>query len=360
MLNCIDGRDAIGLSVMKQGNANAVQVADLIKAELSAIEKEYAADNVKFEYATDDSIFTRASANAVVIDLLLAILIVSIVCFLFLHNLRSAIIVMIAVPLSIVPAFIALYALGYSLNMMSLLALSLVVGILVDDSIVVIENMFTLMEQGKDRRQAALDGCRQIMFTVMTITLVITVVFTPMLVLGGIIGNVLKEFTVPIIVATLSSFPVSFTVTLLLMSRFGKLSDDTRPTLSGRFSHLVENIYSWLKNAYASLLSVALRHKITVIVMAIALFIGSLMLVSKSFIGFAFIPSTDQGEFTVSIDMNPSVTVYQNNQATMQIEKIIREKPEVTMVYTNVGVTGGDDWQQFEKQFHFRFGENGG
>jgi HAE1 family hydrophobic/amphiphilic exporter-1 len=325
---------------MKQGDANAVQVADLIKAELSAIEKEYAADNVKFEYATDDSIYTRASANAVVIDLLLAILIVSIVCFLFLHNLRSAMIVMIAVPLSIIPAFIALYALGYSLNMMSLMALSLVVGILVDDSIVVIENMFTHMEQGKSRRQAALDGCRQIMFTVMTITLVITVVFMPMLVLGGTIGNVLKEFTVPIIVATLSSLLVSFTVTPLLMSRFGKLSDDTRPTLSGRFSRLVENIYSWLKNAYAGLLSVSLRHKIAVIVMAIVLFIGSLALVSKGFIGFAFIPSTDQGEFTVSIDMNPSVTVYQNNQITMQIEKIIREKPEVTMVYTNVGVTG--------------------
>ncbi|MDR1153416.1 MAG: efflux RND transporter permease subunit, partial [Bacteroidales bacterium] len=172
MLNRIDGRDAIGLTVMKQGDANAVQIADLIKAELSAIEKEYAADNVKFEIAADDSIYTRAAANAVVIDLILAILIVAVVCFLFLHNLRSAMIVMIAVPLSIIPAFIALYALGYSLNMMSLMALSLVVGILVDDSIVVIENMFTHMEQGKNRRQAALDGCRQIMFTVMTITLV--------------------------------------------------------------------------------------------------------------------------------------------------------------------------------------------
>jgi HAE1 family hydrophobic/amphiphilic exporter-1 len=340
MLNRIDGRDAIGLSVMKQGDANAVRVADLIKAELSAIEKEYAADNVKFDIAADDSIFTRASANAVVIDLLLAILIVALVCFLFLHNLRSAMIVMIAVPLSIVPAFIALYALGGSLNMMSLMALSLVVGILVDDSIVVIENMFTHMEQGKNRRQAALDGCRQIMFTVMTITLVITVVFMPLIIMGGIVGNLLKEFAIPIIVATLSSLLVSFTVTPLLMSRFGTIPDDTRPSLSGRFSRMVENLYMWLKNVYARLLSVALRHKITVIVTAIALFIGSLTLVSKGFIGFAFAPNIDQGEFAVNIDMNSSVTLYQNNQITMQVEKIIREKPEVMRVYTNIGSTG--------------------
>jgi HAE1 family hydrophobic/amphiphilic exporter-1 len=246
MLNRIDGRDAIGLSVMKQSDANAVRVAELCKAELSVIEREYAADNVKFEIASDDSIFTKASANAVVLDLVLAILIVAVVCFLFLHNLRSAMIVMIAVPLSIVPAFIALYALGGSLNMMSLMALSLVVGILVDDSIVVIENMFTHIEQGKKRRQAALDGCRQIRFTVMTITLVITVVFLPLVVMGGIVGNLLKEFAVPIIVATLSSLLVSFTVTPLLFSRFGKLSDDTRLTLLGRFSRLVENIFKWL------------------------------------------------------------------------------------------------------------------
>lgn len=248
MLNRIDGRDAIGLTIVKQGDANAVRVAELCKAELSAIE--------------------------------------------------------------------------------------------VDDSIVVIENMFTHIEQGKNRRQAALDGCRQIMFTVMTITAVITVVFLPLVVMGGIIGNLLREFAVPIIVATLSSLLVSFTVTPLLFSRFGKMSEHTRKTLSGRFSILVENLYTWLKNVYARLLSIALRHKITVVATAIVLFVGSLMLVGKGFIGFAFSPNIDQGEFAVNIDMNPSVTVYQNNQITMQVEKIIREKPEVMRVYSNVGSTG--------------------
>jgi HAE1 family hydrophobic/amphiphilic exporter-1 len=340
IVNRIDGREAIGLSVVKQGDANTVNVADLIKAELRQIENEYAADHVKFEIPFDDSIFTKASADAVVVDLFLAILIVSIVCFLFLHNIRSALIVMIAVPLSIVPAFIVLYLLGYSLNMMSLMALSLAVGILVDDSIVVIENMVTHIERGKSRLQATLDGCRQIMFTVMTITCVITVVFLPMVFSGGRIGNLLKEFALPIVVATLSSLLVSFTVTPLLFSKFGKVPVNTRLTLSGRFSIFVENLFSGLKNMYARILSVSLKHKITVIISATVLFISSFILIGKGFIGFAFIPETDQGEFTLNIDMNPSVTMYQNNLITMDIERILREKPEIVQVYANAGSTG--------------------
>jgi multidrug efflux pump subunit AcrB len=229
LINRIDGKDAIGISIQKQSDANAVLVADMAKQELKAVEKEYAANDVKFDIATDDSVYTNASAHSVVIDLVLAILIVAFVCFIFLHNVRSALIVMVAVPLSIIPAFIGMYLLGYSLNMMSLMALSLVVGILVDDSIVVIENMFTHMEKGKTKWQAAIDGCKQIMFTAMAITIVIVVVFLPLALSGGMIGNVLKEFATPIIIATLCSLLVSFTVTPLLMSRFGNIPDDARP-----------------------------------------------------------------------------------------------------------------------------------
>ncbi|MDR2146149.1 MAG: efflux RND transporter permease subunit [Tannerella sp.] len=339
-INRIDGKDAIALTIQKQSDANAVQVADFAKAEFAAIEREYAGDNVKFEIATDDSVFTRASANAVVIDLFLAILIVAVVCFIFLHNIRSAMMIMIAVPLSIIPAFIALYVLGSSLNMMSLLALSLVVGILVDDSIVVIENMYHHLERGKTKRQAAIDGCRQIMFTVMAITLVIVVVFLPLAITGGTIGNLLKEFAIPIIAATLVSLLVSFTVTPLLMSRFGKLSDDTRSTLSARFSRSVEKTFESLKIAYAGILSFGLRHKTIVLVTTIALLIGSFALFPMGLIGFAFMPEVDQGEFRVTLDMNPQVTVYQNNQTTMQVEKILLSKPEVERVYTNVGSEG--------------------
>lgn len=340
LINRIDGKDAIGLSIHKQSDANAVKVSDLAKEELKAVEKEYAANNVKFEIATDDSVYTRASADGVVEDLILAILIVAIVCFIFLHNIRSAMIVMIAVPLSIIPAFIGMYILGYSLNMMSLMALSLVVGILVDDSIVVIENMFSHMEKGKTKWQAALDGCRQIMFTALAITLVIVVVFLPMGLSGGLIGNVLKEFAIPIVITTLCSLLVSFTVTPLLMSRFGTMPDDTRPTLSGRFSRFIERTFDSVKNWYGSILSWSLKHKVTILGTTLGLFFASFELIPTGFIGFAFMPETDKGEYTITLDLNPQVTLYQNNQITMQAEKLIRSIPEVETIFTNVGMSG--------------------
>jgi HAE1 family hydrophobic/amphiphilic exporter-1 len=340
LINRIDGKDAIGISIQKQTDANAVHVADLVKTELAAVEKEYATENVRFEIATDDSIFTKASANAVVVDLILAILIVSLVCFVFLHDFRSAMIVMIAVPLSIIPAFIVLYIMGYSLNMMSLMALSLVVGILVDDSIVVIENMFRHLEKGKTKFQAALDGCKQIMFTAMAITLVIVVVFLPLAITGGMIGNLLKEFAMPIIIATICSLLVSFTVTPLLMSRFGKLPDVTNLTLSGHFSRFVENIFESLKNMYAKILSFGLKHKITVLLSTVILLIASFMLFPAGLIGFAFMPDIDQGNFIITLDMNPQLTIYQNNQLTMEVEQIISNYPEVERIYTNVGASG--------------------
>lgn len=339
MVNRINGNDAIGLSIQKQSDANAVNVADQVKAELKNIETEYASDNVKFTIATDDSIFTRASAHGVVEDLILAIIIVALVCFVFLHNLRSAIIVMVAVPLSIIPAFIVMFILGYSLNMMSLMALSLVVGILVDDSIVVIENMFRHMEKGKTRYHAAVDGAKQIMFTALAITLVIVVVFMPMAFGNSLISNVLKEFSIPIVVATLSSLLVSFTVTPLLMSRFGTLPEENRVTLAGRFSLTIENAYNAVSDFYINILSVALRRKVTVLIITIVLFFASFMLFPAGLIGFAFMADSDKGEFTVSLDMNPQVTLQQNNLTTMQVEKLIRQTPEVVDVYTNVGYT---------------------
>ena len=340
LINRIDGQDAIGISIQKQSDANAVQVADLVKKELAVVEQEYTDNNVKFEIATDDSIFTKASANAVFVDLFLAILIVAVVCFIFLHNFRSALIVMITVPLSIIPAFIVMWMLGYSLNLMSLMALSLVVGILVDDSIVIIENMYRHLEMGKTKWRAALDGCKQIMFTVMAITLVIVVVFLPLAITGGLIGNMLKEFAIPIVVATLCSLLMSFTLTPLLMSRFGKLSDENSKTLSGRFSLLVERSFDALKNGYANILSWGLRHKITVALTTVVLLAGSIALFPGGFIGFAFLPDIDRGEFIITMDMNPQLTVYQNNQLTMQAEKIIADKPEVARIYTNVGTAG--------------------
>jgi HAE1 family hydrophobic/amphiphilic exporter-1 len=211
----------------------------------------------------------------------------------------------------------------------------------VDDSIVVIENMFRHLEMGKNKRKAALDGAKQIVFTCLAITTVICVVFLPLTVVGGIIGSVLVEFAVPIMVATAFSLFVSFTVSPLLMSRFGKLSQHKeRKSLADRFSVFFEAGFDALQSLYVSVLKAGLNRKLIVACLTIVLLIASFALIPAGFIGFEFMPQSDQGEFMVTLDLNPQVTTYQNNQITMRAESIISQRPEVSTIYTNVGASG--------------------
>ncbi|MDP4290762.1 MAG: efflux RND transporter permease subunit [Bacteroidota bacterium] len=332
-------QNSIGIQIMKQTDANTIVVSDLVKKELASIEKEYANDKIKFEISADSSIYTKASVNAVVFDLILAIIIVSLVCFAFLHSLRNAIIIMIAVPLSIIPAFIVLYVKGYSLNIMSLMALSLVVGILVDDSIVVIENMYRYMEMGRTKVQAALEGCKQIMFTAVAITMVIVVVFLPLAIASGLIGNMLREFAMPIIVATLTSLLVSFTFTPMLVSRFGKLQDINKATIGMRLSRQFESIFNSLKTAYGRILEKGFHHKRIILAVTIVLLFGTISLLPSGFIGVAFMPNTDQGEFVVTLEMAPQTTVHQNNLTTQKVEQMLTKHPEIVKTFTTIGAS---------------------
>lgn len=331
--------DVIGVRVQKQSDANAVAVCELIRNELKTLESEYKKENVKFEIASDTSVFTMESVNAVVEDLILAVFIVSFVCLIFLHSLRTALIVMVAVPLSMIPSFIFLYAFGYSLNIMSLMALSLAVGILVDDSIVVVENIFRHLEMGKTKLQAALDGSKQIFFTATSITLVIVSVFFPLSLTGGIIGGLLREFALPLIVSTISSLLVSFTLTPLLLSKFGRIEEFHSTTLAGKFAEKFEYIFNEIKNTYEGILRWSLHNRKKVYAGVALLFVLAISLVGMGFIGSAFMPDTDQGEFVVDIEMAPQVSFSENNLITKKVEDILLSKPEIEKIMTNVGVS---------------------
>ena len=336
-INRLNGTNSIGLQIVKQGDANTIIVCDLIKEELKKIEQEYAKENIKFTVATDASVYTRASVDSVLEDLFLAIIIVSLVCFMFLHSVRNAIIVMIAVPLSMIPAFIVMYLLGYSLNLISLMALSLVVGILVDDSIVVIENMYRYIEMGKSKIEAALLGCKQIMFTASAITLVIVVVFLPLAIATGLIGNLLKEFAAPIIVSTLASLIVSFTLTPMLVSRFGRHEDITGKSFMNKVSRGFEKGFNAIKDAYVRILSVSFNRKSLLFGLVILMFIATLALLPMGFIGTSFMSQTDQGEFVISIEMGSQTPLYQNNLQIAKIEELLLKKPEVIKVFSSIG-----------------------
>ncbi|WP_080056114.1 efflux RND transporter permease subunit [Spirosoma aerolatum] len=338
-INHINGLPSIGVQIQKQSDANAVSVSELVRARIAQLEKQHSDVKLKFNIASDQSTYTLASAHAVVDDLFLAVLIVSVVMLLFLHSFRSSLFVLVALPSSMIPTFILMYVSGFSLNLMTLMALSLVVGILVDDSIVVLENINRHLEMGKDRVKAALDGRNEIGFTALAITLVDVVVFVPLAMTGGLIGNILREFSLVVVFSTLMSLIVSFTLTPLLVSRFGKHEPLNPNSLWGKLNLGFESLLTRITNAYGHILESVLGHKRWIFLAVIGLLIGSIALVPAGFIGAAFMPQSDQGEMSVQLELAPTASIYQTNSVSQRAEQLILKHPEVTNVFTNVGYT---------------------
>ncbi len=202
-LTRINGKTSLGVLITKTSDGNTVGISEEVKKTMTDLEKRYEAENLKFTIASDSADFTLEAANSVIHDLVIAIVLVAFIMLFFLHNIRNAVIVMVAIPVSIVATFAVMALLGFSLNLMTLLALSLVVGILVDDSIVVLENIHMYMEQGKTARQAAIDTWKEIGISVTSITLVIVAVFLPITFVTGIVSDLLFQFSITVVAATI-------------------------------------------------------------------------------------------------------------------------------------------------------------
>lgn len=336
-LSRINGVPSMGLIVMKQTDANSVEVSRNVKKLLKQLEEQNKNLNLRFTIASDQSTYTLDSANAVVEDLFLAVFIVALVMLFFLHSVRSSIFVLVALPSSMIPTFLMMYALGMSLNLMTLMGLSLVVGILVDDSIVILENIYRHMEMGKDRRQAALEGRNEIGFTAAAITLVDVVVFVPVSLAGGIIGNILREFALVVVVSTLMSLLVCFTLTPMLASRFGKLTHLKGNSLWMRLNRGFENLISSSRDVYSQILRWSLGHKRWVLGTAFLLTVGAFLLPAAGFIGASFIRQGDRNEFNLKIELPTGTSLKETNRIARKAESILFRHPEVTTVFTNVG-----------------------
>ncbi|NJD21131.1 MAG: efflux RND transporter permease subunit [Melioribacter sp.] len=332
-------RNTIGIILQKQTDANAVEVSKLVRSEIERIQSVYKANNLKFEIAQDGSLFTIDAANAVKEDLALAVLLVSIVMLMFLHSVRNSLIVLVAIPCSLISTFIVIWALGFTLNLMTLLGLSLVVGILVDDSIVVLENIYHHLEKKEESRIAALRGRNEIGFAALAITFVDVAVFLPLTLVSGIVGNILREFSAVVVASTLMSLFVSFTVTPMLASRFAKLERLTKRTLLGKFAVWFEKKFKELTEKYVVLLNWALKNRIKVAMLTVAAFIAAFALIPLGFIGAEFMTQTDRGEFAVTLELAPGTAIEKTNIISQQVEKMIGKMPEVERMYSNVGAS---------------------
>lgn len=341
ILTRLNGKSAIGLTVQKQSDANAVEVSEVLEHELHNLEQTYSAEGVSFQISQNTSEFTLEAANDVIKDLIIAIVLVALIMLLFLHSIRNAIIVMVAVPASIVATFTVMFLAGFTLNLMSLLALSLVVGILVDDAIVVIENIYRHLEMGKTIAQASYDGIREIGATVVSITLVIIVVFVPLAMTGGLIGGILAQFSITVATATLISLLVAFTLIPLLTSRFSKLEHLDKNSFFGKIIYGFEAGLDGFVDWIVDLLRWGFAHKIALLGITFVLFISSFFLVIQGFIGSEFVSEGDRGEFLLRLELPKDATLEQTNFKTREVEDYLRTLPEVTEVFTTVGVASG-------------------
>jgi len=249
------GSDTVGLTITKLADANTVEVVDAVQKELKKLEKELPG-KLRFQVTQDESTTVRNALEDINVSLILGALLAVLVVFLFLHNLRGTLICGIAIPTSLIAAFIPMYFLGQSMNNMTMLGLSLVVGILVDDSIVVLENIYRHLYKGETPTEAALNGRSEIGNAAIIITLVDVVVFLPMIWMGGIIGQFLRAFGITVAVATLFSLLVSFTVTPWLASRWYRMGEDLEAK-SGFFG-MLEKWFHSLDNGYRRVLDWAL------------------------------------------------------------------------------------------------------
>lgn len=336
----INSKSAIILQIVKQSDANAVAVSEEVLKNVSALEKAYDKIGLQLNIANDSTVFTLEAADSVIHDLLIAVILVALVMLFFLHSIRNSLIVMVSIPASLIATFIGIFYLGYTLNLMSLLGLSLVVGILVDDAIVVLENIYRHMEMGKNKVRAAYDGTAEIGGTVTSITLVIVVVFLPIAMSTGLVSNIITQFCVTVIISTLLSLLASFTIVPWLFSRYGKLEHIEGKNVFGRIILAFESQLTKFTNYITNLLTWCLDHKrISMLVVVLLFFASTIGLLGGGFIGGEFFAKTDRGEFLVQIELPKDASLEQSNFMAQKAEAFLNTQEDVKSLITTVGQT---------------------
>lgn len=332
-----NGKNGIGFMIKKQGDANAVEVSKLIRDKFQTIEAQNVNSDVKFVVTDDSTDNTIAAVNSVVIDLILAVILVSFVMLLFLRSYRNALIVAVAIPTSLVTAFGTMWLLGYTLNLMTLLAMSLVIGVLVDDATVVLENIQRHLDMGKEKRKAAMDGRMEIGYSAVSITLVDVVVFLPILFLQVFVADMLQQFSVVVIVTVLTSLLVGFTLTPWLASRLGAKENLQPSNFFNRFLLCFEQLLDHFINWYGKALNWVLNHKLFFTGFVLLLFVGTAAMMKQGIIGKELIATGDQGKFRLALEFDKTTSIQQNNLISEKIEAFILQQPEVAVLFSNIG-----------------------
>jgi hydrophobic/amphiphilic exporter-1 (mainly G- bacteria), HAE1 family len=331
--------NVVRLSIVKTSDGNPVSVAENVRKEVEKI-KPILPEGSELEIVSDDSDFIRSSVNDTLNNVLLGILFTGFVLLFFLHDLRSTLIVAIAMPTSIISTFMVMQWMGFSLNILSLMGLSTSVGILVTNSVVVLENIFRHKEMGHSRRVAADSGTSEITVAVVASTLTNIVVFVPLAMMNTMIGQFLKEFALTVAIATVFSLIISFTLTPMLASLI--LPEDKK---KNKLGDVFEAMFHRWEAGYRKALGIVLKNKgaaIATTVLAFVIFAGS-MKIFGSKLGFELFPSSDEGKISVNFELPAGYNLDQTADKYSEIESIISQHPEVKQILTSLGSQGRID-----------------
>lgn len=350
------GRRAIVLAIQKQPGSNTVETVAQIKKILPSFQQQLPAA-ITMEVLFDRSQAIEASIEDVQLTLMLTIALVVLVIFIFLRNLSATIIPSLAVPLSLVATLGVMLLLGYSLDNLSLMALTLVVGLVVDDAVVMLENIVRHLETGEPPLQAALNGSKEIGFTILSMTISLVAVFIPILFMGGILGRLFQEFAVVMTVAILVSGAVSLSLTPMLCSRLLRLSPATdvlQPTketisrvqqqrsqlqtLATQLYNLSESIFNRVQNAYAWSLRLSLKHYRLVMGLSGAVVIATIVLFV--IVPKGFIPSTDIGQITGTTQAAQDISFEEMAKHQQAVVDILRRDPNIAAINSTIGSGG--------------------
>ena len=334
----LDGADAVSFSIKKQSGANTAAIADRVHATLEQLKTTF--PQLQIKPVHDDSEFIRENVaqvrEAIVFGAIMAVLII----FVFMRDWRSTLITALALPTSVISTFFFMYIAGFTINMMTLMALSLVIGILIDDAVVVRENIFRHMEHGEDAVTAARKGTAEIGLAVTATTATILAVFLPVGFMTGLVGQFFKSFALTIAFAVAMSLLVAFTLDPMLSSRFVRYipPEERMRTRTGRLFERVGRAYDSLDRGYHRVLSPALNHPWKTLAVAAAVFFASLA--ATTVMGTEFVPAEDRGEFQVVLELPPGTSYEESVETVADVERQVQTIPEVTQIFSTVGVNG--------------------
>jgi hydrophobe/amphiphile efflux-1 (HAE1) family protein len=345
-----NGSPAVAIEIKRQSGANVVDLAGRVRTTLGILEKEVPPD-IKLDIVNDDSHFIQDSIHEIIFNIEFGTLLAVFVIFLFLLDLRPTIITGLSIPISIIATFTIMKFLGFTINFMTLLGLSLAVGILIDDSIVVVENIYRKIEEGLSPFEAAFSGTQEIGLAVMATTFSIVAVFLPVAFMAGIVGRFFYQFGMTVAFAVLISLFVAFTLVPMLASRTQRPREDAAYLDPEKATNLWwrlwlrirrplslwDRAFESTKPYYIRLLSSALQRRWLVVLVATVAFVVSIGMVAAGLLGSEFMSSADEGKMYISVVTPPGTTLDQTSRRVATLETILKRLPEVTGTYVTIG-----------------------